>query len=187
MHGRKELLEFARNRTDEIRAVDLVPLVDEGLDLLNERRSKRGIRLELDLPDEPLVVRGSDGELQQVVTNLALNAIDAMPHGGTLTVTGRATSRWAEVVVADTGEGIEAEAIDRIFEPFFSTKVGRGGTGLGLSISHDIVRRHGGTVDVDSQPGRGTRFTVRLPLDREAAEPARLSSGEDPAGSTTDT
>lgn len=184
------LLEFARNRTDEIRPVDLVPLVGEGLDLLNERRSKRGIRLELDLPDEPLVVRGSDGELQQVVTNLALNAIDAMPHGGTLTVTGRTTSRWAEVVVADTGEGIEAESIDRIFEPFYSTKVGRGGTGLGLSISHDIVRRHGGTVDVDSEPGRGTRFIVRLPLDREAAEPGRLASGgasgEDPAGPTTE-
>ncbi len=180
------LLEFARNRTDEIRPVDLVPLVDEGLDLLNERRSKRGVRLELALPDEPLVVRGSDGELQQVVTNLALNAIDAMPRGGTLTVSGRATSRWAEVVVADTGEGIEAESIDRIFEPFYSTKVGRGGTGLGLSISHDIVRRHGGTVDVDSEPGRGTRFTVRLPLDREAVEPPRLASGEDPAGPTTE-
>jgi signal transduction histidine kinase len=172
------LLEFARNRTDEIRPVDLVPLVNEGLDLLNERRSKRGVRLELSLPEAPLVVMGSDGELQQVITNLALNAIDAMPDGGTLTVTAGRAGRWAELAVADTGSGIPADQLERIFEPFFSTKLGRGGTGLGLSISHDIIRRHGGDVEVESEPGDGTRFTVRLPFRGQVGDGGGRLEGE---------
>lgn len=171
------LLEFARNRSDELHPVDLVSLVRESLDLLSERRARRDVRLELDLPgqkdggtDEGLVVMGSEGELQQVITNLSLNAIDAMSGGGTLSIDGRVEGNWAVVTVADTGEGIPAEQLERIFEPFYSTKVGQGGTGLGLSISHDIVRRHGGTVSVESGPERpegGTRFIVRLPLHRD--------------------
>jgi len=180
------LLEFARNRTDEVRPVDLGPLVGESLDLLSERRAKRGIRLDLDLPAEPVVVQGSDGELQQVITNLALNAIDAMAGGGTLGVAVRADGAWADLVVSDTGEGIPAGRLARIFEPFYSTKVGNGGTGLGLSISYDIIRRHGGDVEVTSEPGRGTRFTVKLPLDRgdrKAGESSkRLSAGNEPEG-----
>lgn len=180
------LLEFARNRTDEVRPVDLGPLLGESLDLLSERRAKRGIRLDFTQPEEPLVVQGSDGELQQVITNLALNAIDAMPEGGTLSVAARTHGAWAELVVADTGEGIPPDQLERIFEPFFSTKVGRGGTGLGLSISYDIIRRHGGDIKVTSELGRGTRFTLRLPLDRGgqmAAGPSkRLSAGNEPEG-----
>ncbi len=163
------LLEFARDRDDERHPVDLGPLIAESLDLVDPRREKRRVALDLRLPEEPLVVQGSDGELQQVITNLALNAIDAMPGGGTLTVEAAAEDGLARIVVADTGHGIEPERLEQIFEPLFSTKVDRGGTGLGLSISHDIVGRHGGTMRVDSEVGKGSRFVVELPLAREDA------------------
>ncbi|HUP42716.1 MAG TPA: ATP-binding protein [Thermoanaerobaculia bacterium] len=158
------LLDFARPGSDERVPLDLVPVLDEALDLLAERRSRRGVALALRLPPEPLVVLGNDGELQQVFTNLALNAIDAMAEGGTLTVEAGAEAGRARIVVEDTGSGIPAEAIERIFEPFYSTKAAEGGTGLGLSISNDIVRRHGGELRVESEPGRGTRFRIDLPL-----------------------
>ena len=179
------LLEFARNRTEELHPVDLVPLIGEALDLLSERRARRNVRLDLDLPeqgpdDEPLVVMGNDGELQQVITNLALNAVDAMPDGGTLHLVARRVGDWAELVVSDTGDGIPAEQLERIFEPFYSTKVGRGGTGLGLSISHDIIRRHGGDVAVESVPGDGTRFIVRLPLHEERERAGRRHASSEP-------
>ena len=157
------LLEFARNRSEEWRDVDLGTVVEEALDLLAPRRSERGVELDLELPPEPVVVKGSEGELQQVITNLALNAIDAMPGGGTLSLGIAGEGEWAVLRVSDTGAGIPPAELDRIFEPVFSTKVDRGGTGLGLSISHDIVRRHGGEMEVESEPGRGTRFEVRLP------------------------
>ncbi len=173
------LLEFARNRTEELHPVDLVPLIGEALDLLSERRARRQVRLDLELPEnELLVVQGNDGELQQVITNLALNAIDAMPGGGALRLVARRACDWAEVVVSDTGDGIPAEQIERIFEPFYSTKIGRGGTGLGLPISYDIIRRHGGDVQVESAPGEGTRFTLRLPL---LGEGGRHASSERPS------
>lgn len=158
------LLDFARKRSDERAPLDLVPVVEEALDLLADRRSRRGVALELRLPGEPLRVLGNDGELQQVITNLALNAIDAMDGGGTLTVEARAMDGLACVWVQDTGPGIPPDRIERIFEPFYSTKATQGGTGLGLSISNDIVRQHGGALHVASEPGRGTRFRVELPL-----------------------
>jgi hypothetical protein len=158
------LLDFARKRSDERAPLDLVPVVEEALDLLGDRRSRHGVALELRLPGEPLRVLGNDGELQQVVTNLALNAIDAMDGGGTLTVEARAMDGLACVWIQDTGPGIPADRIERIFEPFYSTKATQGGTGLGLSISNDIVRQHGGALHVASEPGRGTRFRVELPL-----------------------
>lgn len=161
------LLDFARKRSDERAPLDLVPVVEEALDLLADRRSRRAVALELRLPGEPLRVLGNDGELQQVITNLALNAIDAMDGGGTLTVEARAMDGLACVWVQDTGPGIPPDEIERIFEPFYSTKATQGGTGLGLSISNDIVRQHGGALHVASEPGRGTRFRVELPLVEE--------------------
>lgn len=175
------LLEFARNRTDERRPVDLVPLLGETLDLLQERRTRRGCRLSLELPEGPLTVFGSDGELQQVFTNLVLNALDAMPGGGQLRVSARAVEDRVEVAVADSGAGIPAERLARIFEPFYSTKLGQGGTGLGLTITADLVRRHDGDIRVESTPGQGTTFCVRLPLHdtaRSALGPALKASPE---------
>lgn len=161
------LLEFARNRTDERRPVDLAPLLRETLDLLDERRSRRGCRLELDLPETSLPVFGSDGELQQIFTNLVLNALDAMPEGGHLKVAARRDACHIEVAVSDTGAGIAAERLARIFEPFFSTKLDQGGTGLGLTITSDLVRRHAGEIRVESAAGQGSTFFVRLPIHGE--------------------
>ncbi|HYH45366.1 MAG TPA: ATP-binding protein [Thermoanaerobaculia bacterium] len=115
------------------------------------------------------VVLACDGELQQVFTNLLLNAVDAMGEGGgRLTLGLEADGELVRVRVEDTGPGIPPERLDRIFKPFFSTKLSSGGTGLGLAISYDIVRRHGGTIAVASEPGAGACFTVELPrLDRQ--------------------
>ncbi|HEV7516323.1 MAG TPA: ATP-binding protein, partial [Thermoanaerobaculia bacterium] len=171
------LLEFAKNRQNERRPVALAPLLTESLDLLGDRLSKRRIELDWQLPapETPttpaITVLGCDGELQQVFTNLLLNALQAMNEkGGKLTVRLEADAASVRVHIADTGPGIPPERLPRVFEPFYSTKLASGGTGLGLAISHDIVRRHGGSLSVESEPGAGARFTVELP--RLAPTPA---------------
>jgi hypothetical protein len=143
------LLEFARDRNTEYRAVALDQVITETLHLLKERSAKRRIRVAWEAPTEPMIVVGSEGELQQVLTNLVLNAQDAMTDGGgDLTITLRAEGDNAQILVEDTGTGIPPERLEKVFQPFFSTKLTRGGTGLGLSISYDIVRRHGGEMHV---------------------------------------
>jgi two-component system NtrC family sensor kinase len=100
-----------------------------------------------------------------VLTNLLINATDAMAEsGGTLTVHLETLGQRLRLHVEDTGVGIPAERLERVFQPFFTTKLGNGGTGLGLSISYEIVRRHGGELSVRSCPGRGSVFTIELPL-----------------------
>ncbi|MGH7350040.1 MAG: hybrid sensor histidine kinase/response regulator, partial [Candidatus Rokuibacteriota bacterium] len=110
------------------------------------------------------VVMGRPAELNEVITNLVLNAIDAMPKGGTLRIRTRlGDHRHAVITVADTGMGMSDEVRKKVFDPFFTTK-GEEGTGLGLSVSHSIVERHGGDLQVDSRPGEGTTFTITLPI-----------------------
>jgi PAS domain S-box-containing protein len=163
------LLDFSRDSGDAAHPVNLSPLVQESLDLLKERRLDAGVTLgTIELGDN-VEVSGNDGELQQVFTNLIVNAIDAMaPTGGELSVRLQASDRWVWVAVQDTGPGIPTEQLDRIFQPFFSTKLGKGGTGLGLSISYNIVRRHGGELRVASHEGEGTEFIVELPREQQA-------------------
>ena len=113
-----------------------------------------------------LIVQGIEYKLQQVFLNLFLNARDAMPKGGWLTIatTSAATDDAAVVEIADTGSGIPADQLSRIYDPFFTTKDIGKGTGLGLSITYGIVQEHGGTITCDSAIGQGTRFTLALPL-----------------------
>jgi two-component system NtrC family sensor kinase len=189
------LLGYARNRSTERRPVALPALLAETVELLADRIRKRRIEVVWQLPaagegDEgrdEAVVLACDGELQQVLTNLVLNAVDAMaPNGqngqdgqdgqnqisrsgpgGRLTLGIEVDGGRVRVRVADTGPGIPPERRDKIFQPFFSTKLASGGTGLGLAISHDIVDRHGGTLAVESEPGAGACFILELPrLDR---------------------
>ncbi|MBW8877269.1 MAG: PAS domain S-box protein [Acidobacteria bacterium] len=158
------LLELARNNQKERRPVAVAPLIGESLDLLGERLGKRGIELQWTPPQESFQVMGCDGELQQVFTNLILNAVDAMHDtGGRLTVDLMASEAQVLVRVQDSGLGIPADKLEMIFQPFYSTKLSRGGTGLGLSISFEIVRRHGGDLRVVSRPGEGACFLVELP------------------------
>jgi hypothetical protein len=173
------LLEFARRRETEQAPVALPALVEECLDLLRPQLAKNRVRAVWRPPagggrdgaegeaGAQYTVLGNAGELQQVVTNLLLNACDAMAEtGGELTLGLAARDGRALLTVADTGPGIPPDRLHKIFEPFFTTKLGRGGTGLGLSISYEIVHRHGGTIRAESEPGRGARFTVELPLHR---------------------
>jgi hypothetical protein len=169
------LLEFARNRQKERRPVALAPILRECADLLGDRLEKRRVEVAWDLPAAPAVVLGCEGELQQVFTNLLVNALDAVtptPGAPAASCTGcaarisialEAGAASLLVRIQDNGPGIPAENLEAIFQPFYSTKLNRGGTGLGLAISHDIVRRHGGTLRAVSRPGEGACFLVELP------------------------
>jgi signal transduction histidine kinase len=131
--------------------------------------------------DLPLLQVDGDA-LKQVLLNLLNNSIQAMPHGGQLRVATRAEGDDVAFVVADTGVGIDAETRNRIFTPFFSTRAGSaGGTGLGLSVSMQIVEGHHGTIEVESEPGKGAAFTVRLPVALRSIDDPVLDRSTDAA------
>ncbi|MBC7254857.1 MAG: PAS domain S-box protein [Chloroflexi bacterium] len=126
---------------------------------------------------EPALVHGNPSELRRVISNLILNAVDAMPEGGTLTIQTGREGDWNWVRVTDTGTGIPPEVAARLFTPFFTTK---GGTGLGLTVSKAIVQRHGGEISFESAPGRGTTFCVRLPVAGDVGNPSSAGSKNRP-------
>jgi signal transduction histidine kinase len=114
-------------------------------------------------------VMGNRGRLQQVLMNLLLNAVDAMPDGGTIGVRASASAGRVRLTVSDTGVGIPAEHLEKIYDPFFTTKPRGQGTGLGLSVSYGIVKEHAGTLTAESAPGEGSRFIVSLPISESRA------------------
>ena len=130
------------------------------------------IEVDVHVDDDLPEVFGSIGELEQVFINLMLNADNAMQDGGRLEVAAVRNGDWVEARVHDTGPGVQQEHMDRIFEPFFTTRADSGGTGLGLAVSYRIVENHGGTLTVDSEPGEGACFIVRLPVPRTAVDDA---------------
>jgi len=157
------LLNFARSSTAELEPLDLNRLLYDVLSLLDHQLEKSNIKLRREFAEELPQVRGNENRLQQVFFNLVLNARDAMPAGGWLTLETRADDDTVIIEVKDTGTGIRKEDIKRIYDPFFTTKgIGRG-TGLGLSVSYGIVQEHGGAIFVESTPGQGTTFQVALP------------------------
>lgn len=160
------LLEFARNRREDLGPVSLRSILGESLSLLEDRAHGIGVELLWSPPETPLEVRGNEGELHQVFTNLIVNGLDAMSAlgEGSIEVTGEETGRQVTIRISDTGPGIPPERLETIFHPFFSTKLGKGGTGLGLAITYNIVRRHGGELRVDNHQGKpGCTFSVVLP------------------------
>lgn len=158
-----DMLKFARHHTEADRELDANDVVRETINFLGKQLSRAGVTVVEEYAPSLPPVRGNTLQLQQVFTNLALNAAQAMPGGGTLTVRTRASGGVVEAEFADTGTGIEPEHLSRIFEPFFTTKPVGEGTGLGLSVSYGIVKRHGGEIRVASEPGKGSTFTVVLP------------------------
>lgn len=163
-HIIEKLLLYSRGGGDERRALDLNVVVDETTEFLSHQLRLDGIDVHRDLLPVPEVM-GSPNELQQVLVNLILNAKDATTNGnGRIRVFTRSEGGEAMMGVQDWGEGISAENLPRIFEPFFTAKPVGKGTGLGLSVSHQIVEQHGGTFDVVSKAGEGSTFTVRLPV-----------------------
>jgi len=158
------LLNLARPAQTDSGPCDINAVVNDVLSLLEHQFKNGSIQVRKELAALPPVVQGIEHKLQQVFLNLFLNARDAMPKGGWLTIVTRADRNGAIVEVADTGSGIPTEQLSRIYDPFFTTKEIGKGTGLGLSITYGIVQEHGGTITCDSQVGQGTRFSIRLPL-----------------------
>jgi signal transduction histidine kinase/CheY-like chemotaxis protein len=164
----RQLLSFSRPDAAKARVVDLNDELVGTLPIL-QRLIPSNVMLTADLAEEPLPVVGDPVQLEQVLLNLAVNARDAMPAGGTLSFSTLAEGGTVRLVVEDTGAGMDAATRERIFDPFFTTKPAGEGTGLGLATTYGIVTQAGGTIQVDSQPGEGTTFTIELP--RAAAEP----------------
>jgi len=174
----RQLLSFSRRDTASTGPVEINTVVGDTMKLLRRMMGDK-IEVELELAEGLPAIVGDAQQIAQVVMNLAVNARDAMPDGGSLTLSthqfaavGALARRfsvpgveWCQVIqVTDTGQGMDAETRERIFEPFFTTKGEGRGTGLGLSIVFSAVRRHSGFIDVTSEPGRGTTFNVFLPV-----------------------
>ena len=160
----KDLRLFARVDEGEWNEVDLNPGIESSVNMVQGYARKKGVRLVTELePLPPVRCRGA--RVHQVVVNLLMNAIDACSADGTVTIRTRAEPEveGVRIEVADTGCGMEPAIRERIFDPFFTTKAVGEGTGLGLSISYGIVQEHDGTIDVQSTPGEGSSFTIRLP------------------------
>src|SRR5438034_11229899 len=163
------MLGFARNHTPARADTDLVALVEEVLILTEKDLSKHQVQIEKKIQGRPKapVVRG---QIEQILINLIINARQAMPRGGRLTLEVRDNSQthMAEVRISDTGVGIPPDQLRLIFEPFYTTKEpdehGHGGTGLGLSVCRQIIEQHHGRIRVESVVGKGSTFTVKLPL-----------------------
>jgi two-component system NtrC family sensor kinase len=161
------LVKFSRQMPTELRPTDLNTVVRRAVALVEDLARNRGVKVVLDLQELPQVA--ADGaQLEQVLINLVNNALDAMPDGGELTfATHRGSKAGGQervaLAVADTGSGIPPEHLPRLFDPFFTTKEVGKGTGLGLAISYGIVQEHGGTIEVESESGKGSRFTLCLP------------------------
>jgi len=189
----RQLLAFSRQQTLQPRRLNVTDILAELAHLLR-RLIGENIELKISHQRDLGLVKADQGQLEQVIINLAVNARDAMTGGGQLTIrTANETYREARAVnaetmpagdyvlieVADSGTGIDPEIIDRIFEPFFSTKEVGQGTGLGLSTVYGIIKQSGGFVFVKSRPGKGTTFSIYLPALRETEEEARKATAEE--------
>ncbi len=180
----RQLLGYARQNAPQKKVLDLRVIVDQTVALLSTLASKAKVEIVVDGDEPPYTVCVDDGQIQQVLTNMIVNAIQAMPNGGVVSIrlanllqeTGSMANvvssetsendskhRWCSIDISDQGVGIPTELLSQIFEPFFTTKDVGQGTGLGLSIASGIVEEHGGRIDVESELGRGTRFRIYLP------------------------
>jgi two-component system NtrC family sensor kinase len=157
------MLDFHRPATEAQEPTDLNALIENTLALVHKRLQHSHVRVRTELSPDIVSINTIRDHIRQVVLNLILNAIEAMPEGGTLKIrTSHASPEWVAMQVQDNGVGIEPDDMAHLFEPFYTSKPH--GTGLGLSVSYDLVSRHGGQILVDSTPGEGTTFTVRLPI-----------------------
>jgi PAS domain S-box-containing protein len=163
-----QLLTFARRKPSERRRVNLGQTLDDCLEVLQERIRRDRVRVESRYETllHPVHVHADPDQMSQVFLNLFINAIHAMPDGGTLRISLEQAGDHVRAVIADTGHGIPQEDLSKIFNPFFSTKEAGKGTGLGLTVVHNIVQEHGGSISVESEPGAGTTFTVTLPASK---------------------
>ncbi len=185
-HSIQTFLDFARPPQLEKRAFDVQSLLEQIVGRVSSRAKEQGVSIQCDFPDQPVILRADIGQFRQVILNLLLNALDAVPNGGTvwLKVLGPSTSpakhgasldQSVTIHVADTGPGLPAQLGAKIFEPFVSTK--ETGLGLGLSICRRIVEAHGGEIAAANKPDGGAMFTVRLPVVPNPAPDLVLADG----------
>lgn len=173
----KRLLAFARNLETSVGPIHVREILQEVLSFLGKEADHRTITIRLNVAPDVPVFESDRGKLQQIFLNIINNAMAAVSDGGNIEITAREEEdRTVAIVFADDGCGISPEDMKHIFEPFFSTRANQGGTGLGLSITYNLVQEVGGSISVESELGKGTRFTVTLPLERKEhkdASPAR--------------
>ncbi len=168
-HIVQEFLGFARPKNPELQFVDLNEAIESVLMLTAQEARKSGVAVQKRL-DPSIGKRSLDaGLLKQAFLNLFLNAIQAMPQGGILSIESGLAAGAVSVKIADTGTGISEENRKKLFSPFFTTK--RNGTGLGLAITYRIIENHRGTITVESEPGKGSTFTIRIPVENPPAGP----------------
>jgi signal transduction histidine kinase/putative methionine-R-sulfoxide reductase with GAF domain len=170
-----QFLRFARPASPLFEKMDLLPIFEEILQLLRPQMERGKITVKKEFEPLPLITVDKE-QIKQVILNLLMNAIQAMPAGGELSIKGRFSKDgyWVELTIQDSGLGIPPEDMDKLFNPFFSTK--EGGMGLGLSIAHRIIDQHHGKIEVESHPGNGTLFTISLPVFTPLENPAAYTS-----------
>jgi len=163
----KNLLSFSRTAPVNRQSTDLNAVLERSIRLVAPQMEMKGVEVHADLPQGLPRVQCDPGQIEQVVLALSMNALDAMPRGGNLWISTRAQQKTGEMIiqVRDDGSGIPTEILPHIFEPFLTTKESGKSVGLGLAVSHNIVERHSGRIEVQSELGKGTVFTVTLPLD----------------------
>ncbi len=157
----ENFLRFSRPSIPQVKPLNLHALLESVLSLTAFEAADHGVTIETQFDTELDSLSGDDGQLSQVFLNLVINALQAMPSGGTLMLRTRRRDGWAEIAVRDSGEGIEWEILPHVFDPYFTTR--SRGVGLGLAIAHRIIEGHLGTIDVESEAGKGTTIIVRLP------------------------
>jgi two-component system NtrC family sensor kinase len=162
----RNLLDFARETEIKSEHLNVKELFDDTLKLATNQIKLAKVKVRLEAPATLPSIYGDRQQLRQVILNLVLNAIDAMPKGGTLFLSAANSKEreHLEIKVEDTGTGIPAHILPKIFDPFFTTKTGTAGTGLGLSVSLGIIRSHGGDIRVNTETGKGTCFTLLMPI-----------------------
>ena len=172
----KNLLNFAHNPSKtSFYKVDLKENLQAIISLIDYKLKKMNITLELDL--SPLKSIWAQGErLQQVFINIILNALDAMPRGGTLKINLSQSNNYGVIKIEDTGTGIKTQHLPHIYDPFFTTKGVGKGTGLGLSISYAIIKEHEGQIMVESESGKGSSFSIHIPMDLNKRKTKKISA-----------
>ena len=163
------ILNFARENSPSYQSFDMIALINDTLGLLQHRLDTADISITVDVPAS-LWMEGDPNQLQQVLVNVLLNAIHASPLQSTIALRVVANDGRVTIEVKDQGTGIAEEHIDRVFNPFFTTKVEGDGTGLGLSVSYGIVKHHGGTIRLSNAPGGGVNVVINLPMHSREAQ-----------------
>jgi len=164
-----DLLDFTKPSRPHFTDCSFRSVVEGSLHVAQLRADRRGVQIQTHVPDDLPLVPMDCGQMQQVITNLLLNAVDAVTDGGSVTVSAGQEGRLVKLSVADTGQGIPASHLDQIFDTFFTTKPT--GTGLGLALARKVIEDHGATIEVQSEEGVGTTFTITFDLDHEVPPP----------------